>query len=47
MSAKEEISCPICECRDYKVVYEPWIKEEDPKKTLWCSDWNSRNSKDR
>lgn len=32
MTLKEYIKCPVCEGDDYKVLYEPWIEEEDPIK---------------
>lgn len=32
MPQRIEVSCPVCDSRDYNVLYEPWIKEDDPIK---------------
>ncbi|GAB4431859.1 MAG: methyltransferase domain-containing protein [bacterium] len=32
MAEKIEVSCPVCDSRDYKVLYEPWVMEDDPVK---------------
>ncbi len=32
MTEKETIACPVCDSKDFKVIYEPWVYEEDPIK---------------
>lgn len=32
MSKKVEIDCPVCDSKDYSILYEPWIEEDDPVK---------------
>ena len=30
--SKIEITCPVCECDEFTVTYEPWVDEQDPAK---------------
>ena len=29
---KHQVNCPLCEAQDYKTLYEPWVKVDDPVK---------------
>jgi len=32
MAEKQEVNCPVCDRKSYRVLYEAWIDEKDPKK---------------
>ncbi len=32
MTEKIEVVCPVCDSDSYKVIFEPWVKEDDPIK---------------
>jgi len=32
MAVKQEVNCPVCDSKSYRVLYEAWVDENDPKK---------------